>query len=230
MIKEIEIDNKIYLTIPSEWKDTYHKLLYVLSIVGNDIVNDCTLCCKDNISIFNYWNLFQSAIAAKTLGDEAKATFIYNYILKEVTKYISVYNITIPDIINNYPKIVYSMDDADVQTFTISSIINGQIVTKVIKLPEDISHYYYGVSNVIIPTDLNLLLLTHVTDTIAGKTLTLTTTLVNNIIWFVSPFKLKFTQGDLPVTLNETNFNGMYYYNTDALIADDNIFTVLSNK
>ena len=230
MIKEIQIDNKIYLTIPSEWKDTYHKLLYVLSIVGNDIVNDCTLCCKDNVSIFNYWNLFQSAIAAKTLGEETKATFIYNYIVKEVTKYISVYNITMPEFTNEYPKVVYSVDDVDVQTFTISSLVNGQVVTKVINLPDDINHYYYGVSNVINPSDLNLLTLTHTTNTIAGKTLTLTTTAVNNIVWFVSPFKLKFTQGDLPVTLNEASYNGMYYYSTDALIADDNIFTVLSNK
>lgn len=230
MINEIQIDNKIYLTIPEDWKDTYHTLLYVLSIVGNDIVNDCNLCCKDNVSIYNYWNLFQSAIASKTLGNESRATFIYNYILKELNSYIKTYNITIPDVTSNYPKIIYSVDDDGIQTITISTLVNGEIVTKVIKFPDAVENYYYGALNVSDPTLVDLTKLTHTTETIAGKTLTITTTSVNNVVWFISPFKLSFMQGGIPVSLNEFTISGMHYYSTDPLIADDNVFIISHNN
>lgn len=75
----------VYLTIPADWVCIYHKLLTYMSDFGKTIVDDCTAICKGNgKNIISCWNLFQSAIACRTLGKEKEAEFFINYITKQL--------------------------------------------------------------------------------------------------------------------------------------------------
>lgn len=71
----------VYLTIPSDYVCVYHKLLLAMADFGKSIIDDCSAACKGNgKQLVNCWNLFQSAIACRTLGRESEATLFINYI------------------------------------------------------------------------------------------------------------------------------------------------------
>lgn len=59
-----------------------------------------------------------------------------------------------------------------------------------------------------------------------GRNFTIHTTSVNNIMWFVSPHPLTFTQSGVPLELEETELGDLYYYNSDELTEGDNVITV----
>lgn len=92
----------VYLTIPADWVCIYHKLLTYMADFGKTIVDDCSVICKGNSkNIITCWNLFQSAIACRTLGKEKEAEFFIDYIKKQL-EYIykgtgqTSYNSTVP--------------------------------------------------------------------------------------------------------------------------------------
>ena len=75
----------VYLTIPADWVCVYHKLLTYMADFGKTIVDDCNAICKGNSkNIITCWNLFQSAIACRTLGKEKEAEFFIDYIKKQL--------------------------------------------------------------------------------------------------------------------------------------------------
>lgn len=75
-----------YLTIPTEYICTYHKLLVYLADFGKDLLSDCSASCKgDNKTVVDCWNLFQSALACRTLGRTEEANLFIDYINKQLT-------------------------------------------------------------------------------------------------------------------------------------------------
>ena len=75
----------LYLTIPAEWVCIYHKLLVYMADFGKNLIDDCTSSCKgDGKNIISCWNLFQSAIACKELGNNKQADFFINYIKSQL--------------------------------------------------------------------------------------------------------------------------------------------------
>ena len=75
----------VYLMIPSEWTCLYHRLLVYLADLGIDIVKDCSASCNNkNQNIIFCWNLFQSAVAARQLGNNQQADFFIKYITEQL--------------------------------------------------------------------------------------------------------------------------------------------------
>lgn len=75
----------VYLTIPAEYVCVYHKLLTYMADFGKTIVDDCNAVCKGNSkNIITCWNLFQSAIACRTLGRDKEAALFIDYIKKQL--------------------------------------------------------------------------------------------------------------------------------------------------
>lgn len=71
----------VYATIPAEYVIVYQKILVLLAEYGEDMLKDCKASCKErNSSVIECYNMFNSAIACRTLGQEKKATLIINYI------------------------------------------------------------------------------------------------------------------------------------------------------
>lgn len=74
-------DTYIYLTVPKRFNCVYEKLLAKLSELGVDMIKDCGSTCRGiNKHIINCWNMFQTACAAHTLGEDKKANLLINYI------------------------------------------------------------------------------------------------------------------------------------------------------
>lgn len=78
----IEVHPKyVYLVIPSEYVCIYHKLLVYLADFGKVLLNDCSASCKgDTKTVIDCWNIFQSAIACKALGQDKQADLFITYI------------------------------------------------------------------------------------------------------------------------------------------------------
>lgn len=84
--KVIEIQPEfLYLTIPADYICTYHKLLVYLADFGKKLLDDCSAVCKgNNKTVVDCWNLFQSALACKSLGQDKQASLFIDYINKQL--------------------------------------------------------------------------------------------------------------------------------------------------
>lgn len=137
MSNEVNIGDMIYLTIPKEWIKTYHSLLYMLASVGKNIVDDCSYTCQGSgRNVFTCWNLFQSALAAKALGDDRKAQFFIDYIDKELRLYAYHSRIIIPDFSENYPRCIYKLNEDGSYTFYITCKVDEVIYNEEITIPQ----------------------------------------------------------------------------------------------
>lgn len=78
----IEISPKyVYMIIPAEYVCTYHKILIMMSDYGIDMLKDCNVDCKSqNRDIIKCFNMFNSAVAAKQLGQDKLAETLIKYI------------------------------------------------------------------------------------------------------------------------------------------------------
>lgn len=86
----------VYLTIPSEYVCVYHKLLTYMADFGKPIIDDCSATCKGNgKNVLTCWNLFQSALACKSLGRVDEANFFVEYVNKQLDL---IYNGTNKDV------------------------------------------------------------------------------------------------------------------------------------
>lgn len=75
----------LYLTIPADYICTYHKLLVYLADFGKTLLDDCSAVCKgNNKTVIDCWNLFQSALACKSLGQDKQASLFIDYINKQL--------------------------------------------------------------------------------------------------------------------------------------------------
>lgn len=75
----------VYLTIPAEWICIYHRLLVGVADLGKTLIDECSITSNNNSKILlNCWNLFQTAIAAKSIGKIKDAEFLIDYIQKQL--------------------------------------------------------------------------------------------------------------------------------------------------
>lgn len=75
----------LYLTIPADYLCIYHKLLVYLADFGKEMLDDCKASCRDNNkTVLDCWNLFQSAIACRSLGKDREAKLFIDYIEKQL--------------------------------------------------------------------------------------------------------------------------------------------------
>ena len=80
-IEELVNKGYIYMEIPEEWLCLYHKLLHYLADFGENALKDCeTSCSGRNKNIIKCWGMFQSALAAKSLGKDKLANTLIKYV------------------------------------------------------------------------------------------------------------------------------------------------------
>ena len=77
----------IYTTIPAEYVCVYHKILAMLADYGEEMLKDCKASCTDrNSNVIECKNMFDAAVAARTLGQDKKAALIINYIKAKINQ------------------------------------------------------------------------------------------------------------------------------------------------
>lgn len=90
MSTRIECDPQpeyVYVTIPAEYVCVYHKILAMLADFGEEMLKDCKASCTEkNSGVIECYNMFNAAVAARTLGQVKKATLIINYIKAKINQ------------------------------------------------------------------------------------------------------------------------------------------------
>lgn len=77
----------VYVTIPAEYVCVYHRILAMLADYGVEMLKDCKATCKDrNSGVIECFNMFNAAVAAKTLGMESRATALIKYIKAKINQ------------------------------------------------------------------------------------------------------------------------------------------------
>ena len=103
--EQVEITPQyVYMTVPSKFVCTYHKLLVLMAQYGVDMLNDCSATCKgNNKNIITCWNMFQTACAAYQINKTKEADTIIKYINAQIKliyngtgKETIIGNITLP--------------------------------------------------------------------------------------------------------------------------------------
>lgn len=70
-----------YITIPRDWLNLYHKILYLLADFGEAKLKDCTAeCLKNNKVVLDCYGMFNAAIAAKEIHNNPLANALYKYV------------------------------------------------------------------------------------------------------------------------------------------------------
>ena len=70
-----------YITIPRDWLNLYHKILYLLADYGEAKLKDCTAeCLKNNKVVLDCYAMFNAAIAAKEIHNNPLANALYKYV------------------------------------------------------------------------------------------------------------------------------------------------------
>lgn len=70
-----------YITIPRDWLNLYHKILYLLADFGEAKLKDCTAeCLKNNKVVLDCYAMFNAAIAAKEIHNNPLANALYKYV------------------------------------------------------------------------------------------------------------------------------------------------------
>lgn len=122
--------NEIYLTIPIEYVELYKELMIELLKKGNNILNCCDCNCKSKSTriIFDCWCAFQSAIAAKKLGQDKNAEVIIKFIKSqlELVKKCNIKddcNCIIEDIgLDGVLKVIPDCDDCGIPEFFVNPL------------------------------------------------------------------------------------------------------------
>lgn len=87
---------------------------------------------------------------------------------------------------------------------------------------------YYGALPLMEAESVDKGKLAVVGGTLEGTELTLQTDAVNDVIWLASPIKLTFSQGTLPLGMEESVVDGLYLYRTDELQPGSHTITIKS--
>lgn len=76
------LHTEIYLIIPIEYIPLYKKILTCFSELGENIIKNCdfTCNCSKGKIIMECWIMFQSALAARNLGEVKKEKLFIKYI------------------------------------------------------------------------------------------------------------------------------------------------------
>lgn len=88
MIKLVPIEPEyVYITIPAEYICVYHKILAMLADYGVEMLQDCKASCKDrNSNVIECFNMFNSAVAARKLGQDKLAETLIKYIKAKINQ------------------------------------------------------------------------------------------------------------------------------------------------
>lgn len=86
---------------------------------------------------------------------------------------------------------------------------------------------YYGASNARVPTEVNIKDFVNISDSLIGQTVTIETTEENDILWIVSSIPLSFVQAGLPLEMNISEYNDLYYYSSDELKPGKSIISIV---
>lgn len=90
MSDKIELDPKpeyVYVTIPAEYVCVYHRILALMADYGEEMLKDCKASCTDkNSSVIECYNMFNAAIAARTMGKGKLAETIIYYIKSKINQ------------------------------------------------------------------------------------------------------------------------------------------------
>lgn len=78
--KQIDLEY-VYVTIPADYICVYHRILSLLADYGMEMLQDCKASCSDkNSGVIECFNMFNSAVAARKLGNTKLASLLINYI------------------------------------------------------------------------------------------------------------------------------------------------------
>lgn len=78
--KQIELEY-VYVTIPADYICVYHRILSLLANYGAEMLRDCKANCTDrNSGVIECFNMFNSAVAARKLGNDKLASVIITYV------------------------------------------------------------------------------------------------------------------------------------------------------
>ncbi len=86
---------------------------------------------------------------------------------------------------------------------------------------------YYGAASTQVATEINVDNLTKVPDSLIGQTITVETTEDKDILWIVSSIPLSFVQSGLPLEMNVTELNEMYFYSSDELTPGKSVISIV---
>ena len=71
----------VYVTIPADYICVYHRILSLLADYGMEMLNDCKAGCTDrNSGVIECFNMFNSAVAARKLGNSKLANVLIKYV------------------------------------------------------------------------------------------------------------------------------------------------------
>ena len=75
----------VYTTIPREYVDAYHRILAMMADYGEDMLKDCKASCTEkNSGVIECFNMFNSAVAARKLGNTKLAETIIKYVRAKI--------------------------------------------------------------------------------------------------------------------------------------------------
>lgn len=78
--KQIDLEY-VYVTIPADYICVYHRILSLLADYGIEMLQDCKASCSDkNSGVIECFNMFNSAVAARKLGNDKLATLLIKYV------------------------------------------------------------------------------------------------------------------------------------------------------
>ena len=78
--KQIDLEY-VYVTIPADYICVYHRILSLLADYGMEMLQDCKASCSDkNSGVIECFNMFNSAVAARKLGNTKLATLLIKYV------------------------------------------------------------------------------------------------------------------------------------------------------
>lgn len=82
MINLVPIEPEyVYITIPAEYICVYHRILAMMADYGTEMLKDCKANCTDkNSNVIECFNMFNSAVAARKLGQDKLAETIIKYV------------------------------------------------------------------------------------------------------------------------------------------------------
>lgn len=94
MINLVPIEPEyIYITIPAEYICVYHRILAMMADYGEDMLKDCKAACTDrNSNVIECFNMFNSAVAARKLGNTKLAETLIKYIKAKINQIYKSYD------------------------------------------------------------------------------------------------------------------------------------------
>ena len=75
----------LYTSIPREYVGVYHRILAMMADYGEDMLKDCKASCTErNSGVIECFNMFNSAVAARKLGNTKLAETLINYVKAKI--------------------------------------------------------------------------------------------------------------------------------------------------